>query len=269
MPKLTYPVGYAGARKNRDQLNAWGEWQMLAPEFRRRLVAMFDACPNDLGIGGGGRSRAQQEALFRSRYYPCTSGIYFDGQRWCRRSGVASAAPPGSSFHEDVPELGGAIAADLIGDIAWAGREGHRFGLKDFSDVNSEPWHFQPSELPNGRSTWVANGRPQMRVWALPGSPVPQPPKPPTYPASTPVPTLRLGSRGVEARQLIDVLKFWGWYPRQYAGDGNDGIIGQRGDAGIEAMQRALKTTADGVYGPGTARLYTAFVANMSALARR
>jgi len=95
------------------------------------------------------------------------------------------------------------------------------------------------------------------------------PPAPSKWPASTPTPTLKRGSRNTEARQLIDVMKFWGWYPREYMGDGNDGIIGARGDAGIKTMQRALRATSDGVYGPKTAVLYTAFVASMNALAGR
>jgi hypothetical protein len=153
-------------------------WLGLDPEFRRRLIAMFDASGGKVGIGGGWRSAAQQEALFRSRYTPFDSppGTLWESQYWRKNPGVAPSTPPGRSYHED-STLGGAIAADLIGDLDIAHRLGPTFGLRDLADVNNEPWHFQPIEVPTARRNH--DGRP-IPVWTIPGT-VP-PAKPPVRP---------------------------------------------------------------------------------------
>jgi hypothetical protein len=58
------------------------------------------------------------------------------------------------------------LAADLVGDMDWLAKNAGRFGLKTFGDVNDEPWHVQPTELPNSRreyekggATWGTNGQ--------------------------------------------------------------------------------------------------------------
>jgi hypothetical protein len=50
------------------------------------------------------------------------------------------------------------LAADLIGDIGWLQANAGRFGLKTFADVNNEPWHVQPAELPNSRRDYESSG---------------------------------------------------------------------------------------------------------------
>ena len=154
-----YPDGYAGAWKTWPQIALRSDVRALDPEFRKRVHAMMREAHKQgvaVGIGGGGRTTAQQTTLFLSRHYPDPSGsIYWNGQRWSRKAGVAAAAPPGLSWHETAPApLGGAIAVDAVGDLNWVGKNAGWFGLKDFSDVNSEAWHLQPVELPNSRSAW-------------------------------------------------------------------------------------------------------------------
>ena len=82
----------------------------------------------------------------------------------------------------------------------------------------------------------------------------------------TPLPVLVAGASGPEPARLIGVLKFWRWYPAEYIGDTNDGVIGPRAQAGIRAMQTALGCTATGVYDVPTAEAYSLFAAAMSAM---
>lgn len=165
----TYMFGYNGARLTVEQLNTRFGWSQLHPEVRRRLIAMFDAAQDagtDLGIGGGARTEASQRALFLSRYEPVAypTAIRWDGRWWKKKPNVAAAAPPGRSFHE--PSVGGfAVAADLIGNLEWMKSACDKFGFIEFSKVNGEPWHVQPSELPKSRSQY--SGQP-LKVWPLP-----------------------------------------------------------------------------------------------------
>ena len=181
----TYMVGYSTPprRLTFAELEQRRDWYMLDPEFRRRLIAMFDASNGTVGIGGGWRSAEAQRQLFLTRYYPDPDGsVSWDGRRWSKRSGVASAAPPGRSYHEETTRDGKALAADLIGDLNWVGVNAGRFGLHDFSDVNDEPWHVQPVEIPNSRTRYTGAPLP---AWQLepPTQPSPQPqPLPPSQP---------------------------------------------------------------------------------------
>lgn len=154
----TFPYGYGGEWLTFDQLDRRRTVAELHPEFRRRLYAMMAAADVDgvdLGIGQGSRSTRQQEATFRARYtpHPTPPGIPWSGSWWRKRPGVASAAPPGLSYHEDdLLELaGGALAADMVGDLTWMNANAARFGLVHFANVNGEPWHVQPAEIPRSR----------------------------------------------------------------------------------------------------------------------
>ena len=151
----TYPNGYGTPPQQLTIAEVAAKHPKLNPEFLRRVLAMMVGCPNPLGIGGGARSSAAQEVLFRSRYvaYTVPPGIRWDGSYWRKKDGVASAAPPGSSYHED-DIAGGALAVDMIGDLVWMKAACAGYGLREFSTVNSEPWHVQPAEIPASRSKW-------------------------------------------------------------------------------------------------------------------
>ena len=164
----TYAFGYRGERLTIDQLERRSTWSRLHPEVRRRLRAMFDHAQNegrDVGIGGGWRSSATQEATFRSRYDVVLSSpwnVRWDGLLWRKKPNVAPAAPPGRSYHEETTSDGFALAADLIGDLDWVADHAAEFGLRTFRHVNAEPWHVQPIELPTSRSKY--QGQP-LEVW--------------------------------------------------------------------------------------------------------
>jgi len=132
----------------------------MHPTMQQRVDQLIAASGGKVGIGTGYRSKAEQETMFRSRYRKTSSAVdsngkknwEWDGSYWEHVSG-AQAAPPGRSMHE----IG--LAADLTGDLAWVTANAARFGLKHF-DSMGEPWHVQPSELPNGRTEYEKQGRP-------------------------------------------------------------------------------------------------------------
>jgi hypothetical protein len=127
----------------------------LNTTFRQRLEKMMQDNPN-VSVGNAFRSSAQQRTLFLSRYSRTSdkTGTFWDGSYWKKNGGVADAAPPGMSMHE----IG--LAADLTGDLQWVQQNAAKYGLKTFADVNNEPWHVQPAELPNSRRQYENSGAP-------------------------------------------------------------------------------------------------------------
>ena len=148
------PYGYGGGKISLSELKTKPDFNKLNPKFKERLLQMMRANPN-VGVGGGTRDSGMQETMFKSRYRRTESetGIFWDGSYWEHVSGAA-AAPPGRSFHE----IG--LAADLVGDLDWMNAHAHEFGLKHFAGVNNEPWHVQPSDLPNSRKKYEEQGAP-------------------------------------------------------------------------------------------------------------
>lgn len=230
---------------------------MLHPEMRRRLIALFDAAQaagKVLGVGEAARSSAQQTTVFLQRHNEVPTGgcCGHNGKRYALKPGMAHAAPPGRSWHEDGSYEGFAMAADLVGDLVWMKSQTAKFGLIEFSEVNREPWHVQCSEFPKARLQYKGE---KLTVWPLPQAPKPTPV------VDVPTPTLRLGSTGQEVVELQNACKFWGWYTFN-----SDGNFGPRTDAAVRRMQVALKITADGVYGPRTAEAYRQFVISMMSI---
>jgi GH25 family lysozyme M1 (1,4-beta-N-acetylmuramidase) len=176
MTEQTYPYGYSGTQVTMAQLEAKKTWTGCHPEFQRRLKAMIEAGAGKIGVGTAWRSSDVQRNVFLERHYVVSSGgcCSFEGRRYMLRKGMAHAAPPGKSFHESTFH-GYAQACDVVGDLAWAHSVEKDYGLKDFRNVGSEPWHFQCTEIPNSVTQWKAAGQPQPTVWKLPGGSSPPP----------------------------------------------------------------------------------------------
>lgn len=152
---------YSG-RKPISSLESMSSFSKMHPKMKERVKNLILASGGRVGFGGGTRNSSSQRTMFLDRYYVVTGEDYdveWEGKRWKKRPGVAAAAPPGRSMHE----IG--LAADLTGDMDWIVKNASRFGLRSFHDVNSEPWHVQPQELPGSRrdyeragAAWGTNG---------------------------------------------------------------------------------------------------------------
>ena len=148
-----------GAKKGSSGGNitkSTGQLSKLHPKMREKVEAMMKANPR-LYIGGGVRSTEQQKQLFESRYEPTPekTDVFWKGQYWKRVRGAA-AAPPGMSMHE----IGLAVDFAPATEFDWVKEHAKDFGLRSFFDVNNEPWHVQPAELPGSRSQYEKMGAP-------------------------------------------------------------------------------------------------------------
>jgi len=248
----TFPYGYAGGRRTFEQLLTISVIRRIDAEFRRRLFAMMQAAADQkvsLGIGGAWRSSTTQERLFRARYEVSPTGeIRWNGQRWKHVRGAA-AAPPGRSYHEATTSEGACLAVDMVGDLGWMKAHCASYGLREFSGVNNEAWHVQPSDIPAGRSSYSQDKYDPLPVWNLPTpAPLPIPPDPP------PLRILRQGMEGRDVAGLQDALRTAG-----YSAGNSDGKFGPRTEASVKAFQTDHGLAADGVV---NAAVWTQLVAD-------
>jgi len=233
----------------------------MHPTVRDRLQALMEDSGGKVGWGQGLRTAQQQLQLFLQRHSPDPNGtIIWNGEKYSRHTG-APAAPPGRSMHE----LG--LAADLAGDFTWLGNNVGRFGLMTFADVNNEPWHVQPVELPKGRRQYEQQGS---KWGAYPeydtgpvvssdgvGGPDAQGAGTGAAPASDAVaPTLspalvaRPGDTGPAARVLMEALVARGLRPD--APETRDGEYGTDDRELVLQFQREHGLVDDGEVGPQT-----------------
>ncbi len=144
-----YPT-YPGPR-TLDQIRGWKTFKGMHPTMQERVSGVIEASGGKVGLGEGLRSSANQLRTFLDRHVVDPNGKYsYDGKRWTRVKGDP-AVPPGSSMHE----IG--LAADLVGDMDWLADNVARFKLQTFENVNGEPYHVQPVELPRSRSEYEHN----------------------------------------------------------------------------------------------------------------
>lgn len=268
-------VGYSGRSVSEAELVVYQPFVRLSPEMRARVKGLMEFCDSQghpIGIGGTWRSSAQQEALFRSRYHieddtNLAGDTFWAGQYWEKNAGVAAAAPPGRSYHEPVEPDGSCLAVDLTGDTLFADQHCEKFGLVHFGNVNGEPWHMQPSEIPHARVNYSAAKHFPLKPWFGSAAqaaaatsvvaPAPVVPAVIYVPAPTQYLKLPINMTGPEVAKLQTQMQLFGWYP---AGSKCDGWFGQVSERAVRAMQVALKIVADGVYGPKTAASFKVFL---------
>ena len=253
-PTYSRPVEFEAIARARN-------FKDMHPTMRERLQALMEDSGGKVGWGQGVRTPQQQLQLFLERHSLDPNGtIIWNGEKYSRHSG-APAAPPGRSMHE----VG--LAADLVGDFAWLGKNVGRFGLMTFADVNNEPWHVQPVELPKGRKQYEQQGS---KWGAYPtydtgpstssaGGSRTQPAAPATgsgpasdatSPALTPALVARPGDTGPAARVLMEALVARGLRPDAPAS--RDGQYGTDDSELVLQFQRENNLTADGEVGPQT-----------------
>jgi len=222
-----YPYGYAGAKLTLEQIAAKSQIAMMDPEFQRRVFAMMRVAKKagvSLGIGGAGRTTASQTALFLRRHEQVLVGgcCRYQGKRYKLKPHNAHAAPPGLSYHEPTTPAGKVLAADMIGNLKWMAGACGEFGLREFSKVNSEPWHIQPAEIPGGRSSYSAARHHPLKQIVLPDQPLP-------------TPLLKRGDSGPEVARLQDMLRAHGFDPGL-----SDGKFGPRTEASVRDFQLSV-----------------------------
>lgn len=159
---IFYPDGYGTAKLSLDQMKLKHGVKMH-PEFAKRFFAYMEYKGGAMGVGGG----------------------------WRSISNVSDASAAGKSFHQDQRFASGRIAyaaVDLVHVVpgakhrapTWAETEdAPTYGLHTFIKVPNEPWHIQCIEM-RGWQTWVDAGRPDPKIFTLPGTVVP--PDPPVTP---------------------------------------------------------------------------------------
>jgi hypothetical protein len=151
-------VGVSTSPANVKSARNSSSFKKLHPKMQERLLRMMSDNPN-VRFGNGVRSSDEQRRMFLSRYRKTNSeyddkgnkNVFWEGSYYEHFSGHV-AAPPGRSMHE----IG--LAADLDGDLDWVVANASKYGLKHFADVNNEPHHVQPAELPNSRSKYEKGG---------------------------------------------------------------------------------------------------------------
>lgn len=256
---LLIPYGYGTweTKLTVEQLRTKWTYARLAPEFRRRLEALFAYCArhgHPVGLGGGARSYQQQLESYKRN--------------------PANFAPPGSSYHEDNTYQGvWAAAADLIGDLVFMNKVASKFGLNHFGPTSAngrtdEPWHVQPIEWPNAKREWINRGRPPMQVWNLPIIDAEAPPVVAPAPSPTPtVPTANPATGSITVNLPFDNLsvKLGGGFNQFVANvqallNGRagrevvevDGYFGPKTEAIVKLVQAEEGVTVDGIVGPIT-----------------
>jgi len=239
MSEVLYPDGYASPPRMVpiETVFARSSVQMLHSEYQRRWRGLMVASKGKLGIGGAGRSSAQQERVFLERHYKVSSGgcCSYKGQRYHLRTGAAHAAPPGKSFHEDVV-YGYAAAVDAVGDLKWAALNCEAYGLEQ-ATWGGEVWHFQFTEFPHSVSQWQALGSPPPQKWVLPGSTPPHPSEP------TPIPPMP--KTGAQAMYLV--MKYGGTPDSNWSGyysDGNKRYPINAASGGMDHVARLVRAGA-------------------------
>jgi hypothetical protein len=272
MSATTYLYGYQGTRLTLEAMRAKSGIAKIDPEMWRRLVALMEAARVagvDLGIGGSWRSSDNQLAGFLNRHAEVASGgcCGYGGKRYALKPGNAHMAPPGRSYHESTTPAGHCLAVDMVSNDAhrWMNANCHRFGLVHFANVNKEPWHVQPTELPSRRADYRAATHHPLKPFALP-TPAPAP-------APTPAPNddlaalgraiehaktfiLRVGSGGPNATSDERGAVIWCQTFLQmhgfYKGYKVDGSYGNVTATEVKKFQTSKKLFVDGVVGRQT-----------------
>ena len=253
-PTYSRPVDFEVIARTRN-------FKDMHPTVRERLQALMEDSGGKVGWGQGVRTPQQQLQLFLERHSLDPQGtIIWNGEKYSRHSG-APAAPPGRSMHE----VG--LAADLVGDFTWLGKNVGRFGLMTFAEVNNEPWHVQPVELPKGRKQYEQQGSKWGAYPTYDTGPVTstagggrtQPATTATgsgaaddaaSPALTPALVARPGDTGPAARVLMEALVARGLRPDAPAS--RDGEYGPDDRELVLQFQRDNSLTVDGEVGPQT-----------------
>ena len=242
-----YPT-YADKRITLDAIVASRTFRGMHPTMQQRVRDLIEASDGRVGLGQGLRDPSQQLQMFLNRHVVDPNGKYtYAGQRWSRLPGVAAAAPPGKSMHE----IG--LAADMTGDMGWLHDHVARFDLQTFENVNNEPWHVQPSELPRARSSYEVEPTWGLPPWdaspATTGDAVKTVGTTSSQPL-TPALVARPGDTGSAVSVLLEALIARGLLPD--VPGSRAAVYGPESTRLVEDFQRTSGLAVDGIVGPQT-----------------
>jgi hypothetical protein len=257
-----YMTGYEGKVRTLTELKQWSHWIALDPELQRRTLAILDAsiaAGRPLGIGSVARTYESQRNLFLTRHEVVMFGgcCKWEGKSYKLRSGYAHAAAPGRSYHEPSTPDGKSLAIDFTGNLKFLAENAAAYGLVEFTNVNNEPWHGQPSDVPKGRVQYVPAIHHPLKKIVLPSKPATAPLK-----VYAPVPTLKQGAKNnlAQVRALQNSCNFWGWRDALGRTLIVDGDYGAKTAQAVMVMQKAFGRVQDGVYGLRTAESFQQFL---------
>lgn len=156
----SYPYGYAGATLTLAEMATRTTVNRLHPEMRRRMFRMMEYAAEagvQLGVGTGWRKQPTNPDGSTKPGFAAPGNSYHEG-----------FMPDGTSRPDGVNDRN-AMAVDTVLSSAWPWMNANcgRFGLIHFANVNNEPWHIQPVEIPRSRN--FATRQPPLPTIPLPG----------------------------------------------------------------------------------------------------
>lgn len=202
-PQSRMVNGYSGKKRTLVEMDGIWKWTALHPFMKRLHLAAYFSDPRTarhgfdadglaildtpLGVGSAGRSSGEAA---RRNFWSRNSRTYLpgrpsrntpEGRAWLK-PGYAGIAYPGTSNHEDDTFEGYCMAVDNVGwnTHPWFNAHVGDFGLRDFRDVGSEPWHTQLAGYGASKSALqrdLANrGLPTVDLPPIPLAATPAPP---------------------------------------------------------------------------------------------
>jgi len=142
-------------------LSVEGKQQYLTARTAFYLLLMAAAYLRDTGQTmrwwEAYRSYAEQERIFRERYYVSATGaVRWNGQRWTKRPGVAVAAVPGTSNHG----LGSTLDFFMTNQLLdWLRKNARKYGFTNVEGASvGENWHWVLAVTPSVPGTVPAGG---------------------------------------------------------------------------------------------------------------
>lgn len=266
-----------------SQLIVDSRWQILDSEFARRIMGMIDAAKaagKTVHIGWTYRTDSHQRNEFLSRYagsvkvptdqdksipgyYVYWDGVDGTGRRWThwyKKSGKTTIAPPGQSYHGLVTKQQKCLGVDLLWldpTVKTHLTNIHELYGVEMSTDPSDPYHFQPKEVPVSRKNYNPSSH-SLSYYDFSSAPLLTASGTNMLPAA-PLYYNSLSNSSAEVYKLQSAMKQWGWYTGILRPDYDINTF-----TAVKRMQTALKINASGTYDAATRTAYSNFLISMA-----
>lgn len=122
----------------------------LLPGFQAAAAEFRAEAGRPVYVAEGYRSDAEQRRIFMERYYPVSgrTSVFYEGRYWAKRTGVATAAVPGSIYARhrlgEALDLWSGIDTSFLSPnhLIWV-RVAKKHGWDNTGRGFGEPWHQQ------------------------------------------------------------------------------------------------------------------------------